>query len=80
VKVVGATMSIDTNIDANLDLPSSLRAGLKDAKPVALALAPSGTLHCPRIEQQSGLPLSPLEWPSVHDCPTDGGWNLPGPS
>ena len=35
-------MNIDTNVNANLDLPSSLRAGLKDAKPVALALAPIG--------------------------------------
>jgi predicted branched-subunit amino acid permease len=35
-------MSIDTNIDATLDLSSALRAGLKDAKPVALALAPIG--------------------------------------
>ena len=42
MRVIGATMDIDTNVDANLDLPSSLRAGLKDAKPVALALAPIG--------------------------------------
>ena len=35
-------MDLDSNIDANLECPSSLRAGLTDAKPVALALAPIG--------------------------------------
>ena len=42
MRVADATMNVDTDMDAKLDPPSSLRAGLKDAKPVALALAPIG--------------------------------------